>query len=687
MTKRLVSNKLNLNNADNFVQSVTSYDDVFYVFAGKHTSYANNSDTIITQPEDSLLQNVIGVYDDMLFGKRVFASDVIKVVPRYDWTAGVKYAQYDDTDATLATKAFYAVANAGAQYLVYKCLFNNNGANSTVEPSGTDPNPFETPNDGYVWKYLYTVPDATMRKFSTENFMPVVPDQGVVANAVPGSIEVIAIADDQPGSRYDNYFSGTFSAENIEVLGNGSLYSIGTAASALNNFYDTCTILITSGAATGESRTITNYTGSSREITLNSGFTNTILAGDTFEITPTALVFDTGASKQSNCIARAIIASGSSNSVSKVEILNAGSGYRSAVCVIPAPTVISSLTGFANASLRAIISPSGGHGADVAEELYARHVCISVKFDQSESGYITNENDYRQLGLLKNPLFANVHIVTDPLEQVGNFAIGEQVFSYTSTVLAGNVAVSSSNNVVTGTNTRFDNLTPGQRVLITSTGAGARNLFANVVTVFSNTSVSLSVNSTFTATGASISLLNVAPMGVIVGNTSGITVNELAINNLTPQTVFSKIIGEESYATGVVDTSDAMPVSIGGVDVNLFSTFNQLTRYVGTLQGITPFIADETLLGPDSGIIYARPEAKFHSISNSNTVLYATNVKNIFPINETLSGANSGAAMIISNKYDGQLIKDSGDVLYIQNVDPITRENNKSETVKLVLEY
>jgi hypothetical protein len=249
------------------------------------------------------------------------------------------------------------------------------------------------------------------------------------------------------------------------------------------------------------------------------------------------------------------------------------------------------------------------------------------------------------------------------------------------------VAVSSSNNVVTGTNTRFDNLTPGQRVLITSTGAGARNLFANVVTVSSNTSVSLSVNSTFTATGASISLLNVAPMGVIVGNTSGITVNELAINNLTPQTVFSKIIGEESYATGVVDTSDVMPVSIGGVDVNLFSTFNQLTRYVGTLQGITPFIADETLLGPDSGIIYARPEAKFHSISNGNTVLYATNVKNIFPINETLSGANSGAAMIISNKYDGQLIKDSGDVLYIQNVDPITRENNKSETVKLVLEY
>ena len=685
MTKRLVSNKLNLNNADNFVQSVTSYDDVFYVFAGKHTSYANNSDTVITQPEDSLRQNVIGVYDDMLFGKRVFASDVIKVVPRYDWTADFKYTQYDDIDATLATKPFYAVVNAGAQYLVYKCLFNNNSANSTVEPSGTDPNPFETPGDGYVWKYLYTVPDATMRKFSTENFMPVVPDQGVTANAVPGSIEVIAIDSDQSGSRYDNYFNGTFaSAADIKLGGNDILYTIGIAASDLNDFYDTCTILITSGAATGESRTITNYVGSSREITLNTGFNNTVEPGDQFEITPTALVFDTGASKQTNCIARAIISSTTSNSVSKVEILDAGRGYRSAVVAIPTPNVVSSLTGFANASLRAVISPPGGHGFDVEEELYARHVCISVKFDQNESGYISADNDYRQLGVLKNPLFANVHIVTDPAEQVGNFAIGERVFSYTPSVLAGTAAVTSGNSTVAGTNTHFDNLVSGQPVLITN---GTSNLFANVVTVFSNTSMSLSVNSTFTAAAASISLMNVAPMGVIVGNTSGITVNELAINNLTPQTLFSKIVGEESYATGVVDTGDVMPVSIGGIDVNLFSTFNQLTRYVGTLQGVTTFIEDETLLGPDSGIIYARPEAKFHSIINSNSLLYATNVKNIFPINQTMTGANSGAAMIISNKYDGQLVKDSGDVMYIQNVDPITRENNKSETVKLVLEY
>jgi hypothetical protein len=52
-----------------------------------------------------------------------------------------------------------------------------------------------------------------------------------------------------------------------------------------------------------------------------------------------------------------------------------------------------------------------------------------------------------------------------------------------------------------------------------------------------------------------------------------------------------------------------------------------------------------------------------------------------------MTGNSSTAVMNLSYKYDGWLVKDSGDVVYVENVDPITRASNKSETVKLILEF
>lgn len=694
MTKKLVSQKMNINNADNFMQSVLTYEDAYYVFTGKHTPYVGSSDIVITQPEDSVRQNVINVYDDMLFGKRVTSTDINKVIPRYDWTNGNVYQQYDDTDGELLTKEFYAVVNAGAQYLVYKCLYNNNGANSTVEPSGTDQNPFETPNDGYIWKYMYTANDTYMSKFATASFMPLIANTSVATNATEGSIEVIAIDPDNSGNRYDNYFTGTFiSINDIKVGGNELLYNISASASGLDHFYDTCIIKMTSGAASGEYKIITNYVGSTRQITLESadgGFNSPIAIGDTYEISPYVVVFDTGGSKQSNCIARAVISSTSGNSVSKVEILNAGSGYRSAVCAILAPPVITGLTGWSNASLRAIMSPPGGHGSNPANELGANRVGITIKFQENESGYITLENDYRQVGILKNPLFANLHLVLDtaPGQQIGNFAIGENVYSYTPTVLAGNVAITTGSATVTGTDTHFnESLSIGNKVLITD---GTSNIFANVSSIASNTSLTLAVNSNFTSASATISRMSVNDVGVVTGNTSGITVTNVSVAGVSPTAYFTKIVGEDSYATGVVDIADPLPASINGTNPNFFTVFTQLTKFVGSKQGATNFIADETLYGEETGVSYTRPEAKFHSYveNGSSDEIYATNVKNIFPLGSaTMTGATSGAVMNLSYKYDGWLVKDSGDVVYVENVDPITRASNKSETVKLILEF
>lgn len=56
---------------------------------------------------------------------------------------------------------------------VYKCLDNNNNALSTAKPLGTSTSPI-TSADGYVWKFMYTVPINLRSKFLSEEQMPVV---------------------------------------------------------------------------------------------------------------------------------------------------------------------------------------------------------------------------------------------------------------------------------------------------------------------------------------------------------------------------------------------------------------------------------------------------------------------------------------------------------------------------------
>ncbi len=59
------------------------------------------------------------------------------------------------------------------EFNVYKCLDNNNNAVSTYKPVGTVVDPVIMP-DGYMWKYLYSIPIALRNKFLTDQYMPVV---------------------------------------------------------------------------------------------------------------------------------------------------------------------------------------------------------------------------------------------------------------------------------------------------------------------------------------------------------------------------------------------------------------------------------------------------------------------------------------------------------------------------------
>ena len=171
----------------------------------------------------------------MISLKRVLASDTIQVVRRIDWVSpeettgglGFTYDMYrhdyspSKTASSGATKLydsdFYVV---NSQYQVYKCIYNGtspsdpNGKPSTIEPTGTSTSIITT-GDGYRWKYMYTIPVASVLKFFSSDYMPVFTNDAVRTNAVAGEIDTVVI--NSAGSGYNN---GTY--DNVAINGDGT---------------------------------------------------------------------------------------------------------------------------------------------------------------------------------------------------------------------------------------------------------------------------------------------------------------------------------------------------------------------------------------------------------------------------------------------------------------------------------
>jgi hypothetical protein len=106
-----------------------------------------------------------------------------------------------------------------------------------------------------------------------------------------------------------------------------------------------------------------------------------------------------------------------------------------------------------------------------------------------------------------------------------------------------------------------------------------------------------------------------------------------------------------------------------------------------------PFIEDEEIR-QESLIGYAVPRGKVHHFETTDDTdrLWISNRYGIFNLDprgvRDIAGEVSSAELSpVLNKYPGDFVIGSGDVLYIENLDPITRNDNKSEIIKIVLEF
>ena len=355
----IITEKFRTHNAKQFIEDFSESGQSNYIFIGR--SHAWTDDTSPPAPANSQSEE-IGAYEDMIALKKVSSTDISHGLVRYDWTSGTKYDEYRDNYSSSNTTNVTGVSNFfdGRGYVitdefkVYKCLKTGMSGGSTVastvKPTSVDTANPQVTGDGYMWKFMYSVVASDVIKFVTNDFIPV---KSIGAkSAVAGSGTNGGF-----GSTATDDGSAQWDVENASVDGAIYHYVVTAAGSGYSN-------------------------GSSGSFTLDVA-----VEGD-----------------GSGAVATLTFASGSLSSVAFKDTSSYGSGYKRASF----PTLNSAISGLSagsGATIHAVISPINGHGADPIEELGGNYAIVNSRLEFGEgSGDFPTDNDFRRIGLIKNPV-------------------------------------------------------------------------------------------------------------------------------------------------------------------------------------------------------------------------------------------------------------------------------------------
>jgi len=352
----IITEKFRTHNAKQFIEDFSESGQSNYVFIGRPHAWAD--DTSPPAPANSELEE-IQAYEDMIALKKVSSTDISHGIVRYNWTSGTKYDEwrhnYSASNTTNVTNVSNFYDGRGYvitdEFKVYKCLktgmSGGSTVNSTVKPTHTS---IAVESDGYMWKFMYSVIASDVIKFVTNDFIPVKTlgaKSAVAGSGTNGGYGTTATDDG----------SAQWDVENAAVDGAIYHYVVTAAGSGYNN-------------------------GSTTSFTLDVP-----VEGD-----------------GSGAIATLTFASGALSSVAFKDTSSYGTGYKRASF----PTLnstISGLTAGSGASITPIISPINGHGANPIEELGGNYCIVNSRLEFGEgSGDFPVDNDFRRIGLIKNPV-------------------------------------------------------------------------------------------------------------------------------------------------------------------------------------------------------------------------------------------------------------------------------------------
>jgi hypothetical protein len=184
----LVTKQFKISNSKNFIEQFSSSSgNSLYMFLAKPSAWAPESDTP-PDPTDTQ-RDYAKIWDEIIAFKKISPANIVNVIRRVNWVENTIYSEYDNEDFNLLSKDFFVL---NRELDVYKCISNNNGSPSRVEPTGKSLNIFIT-SDGYKWKYLYSISNSDRLKFLTDNWMPVRKNDDVASVAIDGGIENIKL--------------------------------------------------------------------------------------------------------------------------------------------------------------------------------------------------------------------------------------------------------------------------------------------------------------------------------------------------------------------------------------------------------------------------------------------------------------------------------------------------------------
>ena len=351
------------------------------------------------------------VLESAVFGKKVTGSDIEFMVFRNDWTVNAVYDEYSD-EADLSTKNFFVITepeSVGGLYEFFKCIDNNNGAvsmnkpisNSTINALGG----LYRLNDGYLWKYLGSVTTEKFRKFSTNDKAPITIETEVTDIATDG---IYKITVENPSDNYGyERLTGTYTRK----VANSNRIIVNTDQEFISNdgHYIGRTLIVTKTIGDSRQYTITGSLLSGADKILEiSGYNSADFLpaiGDSIQILPRVAITGTGTG------ATAIAIFDDSNTkITGIRMVENGSGYKSATVEIIDPVSFDSENENSmdtRVDAKPVISPNGGHGANIVEELLSEAICMSVDISSLDPSVIPDNNTYAYISLIKNPEFTS----------------------------------------------------------------------------------------------------------------------------------------------------------------------------------------------------------------------------------------------------------------------------------------
>ena len=477
----IVTNKFRIHNAKQFVEA---FDEVtftsgnaitdasgllntnMYLFIAKVPPWGD--DTAPDTPTDSVSNTVYNHWRDMIAAKKIGSTDVSHVAPRYNWTSGSNYFAYTHANNALFDQQFYVMTD---DYNVYKCLANNNaGGTSSTKPTGTG-TAIITTADSYKWKFMYQISAARALKFVTPSYIPtqrVRKANNAIANTTDssfqydveiaantsgnGAVEVCHITNGGTGYTFE---TGTVQGGHTETTTTAKIVGSGLATDAIvdNDIYFTSD---SGSGTTGKGGTITDHQSGTQVVTWTPALAGGSVPadGDGYSIGPKVAITGDGHG------ANVRTTNTASGVIGDIVVVAGGNNYGNAVATL-------STNAGSSGSITPIVGPRGGHGDDAIEELGGFFVMVNSRLEYGESGNFTTNNDFRKIGLLSQPLYANGDVATaSTIDQ----CVTITVQSWNSTAFVEDELVTGAQSGATGKVVDFKNNNTTLRLVDVTTG-------------------------------------------------------------------------------------------------------------------------------------------------------------------------------------------------------------------------